>query len=124
LSQVSVTIGGKVFRMACDDGQEDRLVGLAARLDQEIERLRGEFGAVGDQRLTVMAGITMIDALSEAERRIGRLETEIASLEAAKADAARRLDLVEADMARAIEAAAEAIESASQRLATGVAAEN
>lgn len=123
MSQVSVTIGGKVYRMACDDGQEDRLVGLAARLDQEIERLRREFGAVGDQRLTVMAGITMVDALSESERKIARLETEIGGLEEAKAEAARRLEMVEGDMARAIDAAAEAIESASQRLTKGVVAE-
>ena len=57
MAQITVTINGKSFRMACDDGEEERLMGLAARFDGWINDLRGAFGEIGDQRLTVMAGI-------------------------------------------------------------------
>ena len=56
MPQVNVTINGKVYRMACDDGQEAHLEGLAERLNVTIDRLRQSFGEIGDQRLTVMAG--------------------------------------------------------------------
>lgn len=55
MSQVSVTINGRQFRMACEDGQEAHLMSLARDLDSRIEGLRAKFGEIGDTRLTVMA---------------------------------------------------------------------
>ena len=48
MAQVNVTISGKTYRMACDDGEEDHLAGLAERLNQSIEQLRARFGEIGD----------------------------------------------------------------------------
>ena len=56
--------------MACDDGEEEHLGELADYLDRTIERLRGEFGEIGDYRLTVMAAITMADERAEAGRQM------------------------------------------------------
>jgi cell division protein ZapA len=80
MAQVSVTIGGRTYRMACDDGQEDHLIKLARELDEKIARLREAFGEVGDTRLTVMAAITISDDLSECRRRIRGLEHDIEGL--------------------------------------------
>ena len=44
MSQVSVTINGRQFRMACEDGQEGHLMNLARDLDVRIEGLRKKFG--------------------------------------------------------------------------------
>jgi cell division protein ZapA len=100
MSQVSVTINGRQFRMACEDGQEGHLMNLARELDNRINNLRNKFGEIGDTRLTVMAAITVADELSEAGQRIKRLEEELAVLQNAQvatsdrnkaAQAARRL---------------------------------
>ena len=80
MAQVTVTIGGKTYRMACDDGQEEHLFGLANRLDSLIDEMRGIFGEIGDQRLTVMSAITVLDQLAELERRFAGLEAEVRSL--------------------------------------------
>jgi cell division protein ZapA len=80
MPQVMVTIAGKTYRMACDDGQEEHLFGLAGRLDKTIDELRKVFGEIGDQRLTVMSAITVLDQLSEAERRQRGLEAEVQRL--------------------------------------------
>ena len=40
MSQVSVTINGRQFRMACEDGQEAHLMELARDLDSRIEGWR------------------------------------------------------------------------------------
>ncbi len=76
MAQVNVKIAGRVYRMACADGEEEHLTGLAARLDVKIDELRGSFGEIGDTRITVMAALTIADQLTEAERRIGALELE------------------------------------------------
>ena len=44
MPQVSVTINGKTYRMACDEGQESHLVSLAEKLDSYVGQLKGSFG--------------------------------------------------------------------------------
>lgn len=116
MAQVNVTISGKTYRMACNDGEEEHLGRLAEDLDQTIERLRGEFGEIGDQRLTVMAAITMADQHAEAERRIAALEERIAVMERNQAAAAGDREADELAVARSIEAVAQRVEALSQRL--------
>jgi cell division protein ZapA len=109
MPQVSITINGKTYRMACDDGQEAHLEGLAERLNQIIEQLRQNFGEIGDQRLTVMAALTMGDDLADARRQIRRLEAELAAVNETKA-VVQRFEESEAGLARAIEQAAVRLE--------------
>jgi cell division protein ZapA len=73
MPQVSVTINGRQFRMACEDGEEAHLLRLAEDLDTRISRLRSRFGEIGDTRLTVMAALTISDELSEAKEQLQRL---------------------------------------------------
>jgi len=116
MAQVNVTIGGKLFRMACDDGQEEHLTGLAAEVDRLISKLRGSFGEIGDQRLTMMAAITLADRLAEADRASELLKGELASARAAQAVEAERFENAQFGMARAVDVAAQQIEAAAQRL--------
>jgi cell division protein ZapA len=116
MSQVNVTINGKIYRMACDDGQEAHLEGLAVRLNTIIDQLRVSFGEIGDQRLTVMAAITMGDDLAEANRRIRRLEAELAGINETKSAVISRYEQAEAGFARAIEQAAGRLEGLTQKL--------
>jgi cell division protein ZapA len=119
MTQVNVTISGKSYRMACDDGQEEHLGRLAERLDQTIERLRGEFGEIGDQRLTVMAAITMADQNAESQRRLAELEAKVAGMEDDRTGSLDRQQSHEASIARSIDAVAERIEAFAERLADG-----
>jgi cell division protein ZapA len=116
MGQVNVTISGKTYRMACDDGQEEHLESLGRQLGETIELLRGQFGEIGDQRLTVMAAITLADRYSEAERRVAQLEAEVTGLEEARAAIAERADSREFDVAEAMESLAERLESLAGRL--------
>ena len=61
MSHINVTINGRQYRMACEEGQEVRLLKLAESLESRIELLRGKFGEIGDARLTVMAALTVCD---------------------------------------------------------------
>ena len=117
MPEVNVEINGRKYRMACEEGQQPHLLALAARFNTQIEGLRGVVGEIGDNRLTVMAGIAVIDELGEAERRIAALEQQVAELteagtavsaehEALEASVAHRLG----EVARRIEAIAEAID--------------
>ncbi len=119
MPQVTVTIAGRTYRMACDDGQEDHLHGLARRLDATIEELRGVFGEIGDQRLTVMSAITVLDQLSETERRLAALEAETAELRVAHDRLAGEAATVEGRLAERVLDAAARIEAVAQSLSSG-----
>jgi len=111
MSQVSVTINGRQFRMACEDGQEGHLMNLARELDSRIDGLRTKFGEIGDTRLTVMAAITVADELSEAGQRIKRLEEELAALQNAQVAISDRNKAAQAAIAAALSKAAERVEN-------------
>jgi cell division protein ZapA len=116
MTQVSVTINGRQFRMACEDGQEGHLMNLARELDARIGALRRKFGEIGDTRLTVMAAITVADELAEAAARIKRLEEEIAALQSVQVATSDRNKAAQAAIASALGAAAERVESITKRL--------
>jgi cell division protein ZapA len=80
MAQVTVTIDGKAYRMACEEGQEPHLEGLAQNFDRYVGHLKSQFGEIGDLRLTVMAAIMVMDELSEANRKAAALEDELDSL--------------------------------------------
>jgi cell division protein ZapA len=116
MSQVSVTINGRQFRMACEDGQEGHLMNLARELDSRIDGLRTKFGEIGDTRLTVMAAITVADELSEAGQRIKRLEEELAALQNAQVAISDRDKAAQAAIAAALSKAAERVENITKAL--------
>jgi cell division protein ZapA len=116
MSQVSVTINGRQYRMACEDGQESHLMQLAKLLDERIGELRGKFGEVGDSRLTVMAALTVADQLSEAKQKIANIENELAALQDARAAAAEHAQATETAIIAALNAAAERIEGLTRNL--------
>lgn len=99
MPQVQVTIAGKSYRMACGDGEEAHLEGLAALLDARIEEMRASFGEIGDMRLQVMAALTLADELAERRKRIEALESEIAELKALAATGREESDHADQRMA-------------------------
>ena len=120
MPHVSVTINGKTYRMACDDGQENHLIALAERFDAYVNQLRGAFGEIGDQRLTVMAGVMVTDELQELERRIAAIEHEVAAIRSQNADLLARSSTDSAEVMRQLAAAAERIEAFARRLSAPI----
>ena len=116
MNHINVTINGRQYRMACEEGQEIRLLKLAENLEQRIETLRGKFGEIGDARLTVMAALTVCDELLDTHARMRAMEEELASLRDVRSAAADRAKATQAAVANALNAAAERIERTTQVL--------
>ncbi|RAI44407.1 cell division protein ZapA [Rhodoplanes roseus] len=119
MAHVSVTINGRQYRMACDDGQEHHLARLAHDLDQRISRLRTNFGEIGDMRLTVMAALLIADELSESTQRVRKYEEELTELQEARRVAGERSHATTAAIAAALDSAAERIERVTRTLNHG-----
>jgi cell division protein ZapA len=86
MAQVSVTIDGRKYRLACNEGEEARLEQLAGMVDDKINELRRAFGEIGDQRLVVMAALTFADQYAEA-RAAAETERQRADDDASRSEA-------------------------------------
>jgi cell division protein ZapA len=122
VSQVNVTINGRQFRMACEDGQEGHLQQLAKDLDDRIVALRGQFGEIGDARLTVMAALMVADELAETGKKLKRLEVDHEALQDVRDAAAERNEATQAAIVAAFTSAAERIEGMAKKLSQSGAA--
>jgi cell division protein ZapA len=122
MPQINVTINGRQFRMACEDGQEDHLTTLARELDARIDMLRAKFGEIGDTRLTVMAALTIADELGEMASRLRRLEDELMAVQEAQAASSDRHQTGQAAAAALLNAAAERVESVTKKLNAAIGA--
>jgi cell division protein ZapA len=116
MSHVNVTINGRQYRMACEEGQERRLLQLAETMEGRIGELRGKFGEIGDARLTVMAALMTADELLDANQRIVRLEEQVNALQDARFAAGERAKATQTAVASALNSAAERLEKMTQVL--------
>jgi cell division protein ZapA len=116
MATVTVSINGRNYRMACDDGQEEHLTRLAKDLDGRITQMRNDFGEIGDMRLTVMAALTIADELREQRGQLRRIEDELAALQDARTVAADRSKVTENAISVAFNSAAERSEKLAKAL--------
>jgi cell division protein ZapA len=116
MSHINVTINGRQYRMACEEGQEVRLLKLAEALESRVTELRGKFGEIGDARLTVMAALTVCDELVDANARLHAMEQELETARNMRSAAVDRARTTQTAVANALNAAADRIEKTTQTL--------
>jgi len=67
MASVEVTINGRLYELACDDGEEERLSRLAEYVDDRVRDLVTSVGQVGDTRLLVLTSLLIADELYESQ---------------------------------------------------------
>ena len=55
MPQVSITINGRSYPVACDEGEEDRIRELARVIDSKVAGFARQVGQAGEARLLVLA---------------------------------------------------------------------
>ncbi len=112
MPEFNVTINGRNYAIACDEGQEEHIGRLAGYVKVRVEELVDSVGQIGDARLLLMASLLVSDELSDAYADLATLQAgEVAKVptDAASAsdDAATKLEEL-AERAEAIAARLEA----------------
>jgi len=90
MPEVNVTIGGRSYDVACQEGEEHFLTSAAAMLNTEAGVLAGQIGHLTESRMLLMAGLMLADKtaglddnLKVAERRVAELEVALAAAKSA-----------------------------------------
>ncbi|MDE1173764.1 MAG: cell division protein ZapA [Parvibaculaceae bacterium] len=116
MGQVSVSVHGRVYQVACGDGEEERVRGLAGYVDRKANELASELGNVTDALLFLMTGLLIVDELSESKSRIEQLERDVAALKAEQELASHRAEQGERNVAEMLEATATRIQTLVKRI--------
>ncbi len=89
MPDVTITVGGRPFEVACQPGEEHYLRAAAQLLDGEASVLVNQIGRMPESRMLLMAGLLLADKTAGAhdqvkalEKKVEALETELVSLKA------------------------------------------
>ncbi len=115
MGQLAVTVNGRSYPIACEEGQEKHLADLGAYVDKRVKDLVASVGQVGDTRLLVMASLLIADELSELYDEMDTLRAEMAARESGSAPESQG-NGSEAALAEKLDAASRAIEDIAARL--------
>lgn len=63
MAEVSVTIHGKVYGIACDDGQERRVQELGKYVDARLREIAGSGAATNESHLLVLTALVLADEI-------------------------------------------------------------
>lgn len=83
MPEVTISIGGRNFVVACQVGEEAFLETAAGMLDTEAQALSNQVGRVPEERMLLMAGLMLADRTASVEDRVRDMESKLAETEAA-----------------------------------------
>jgi len=67
MPEIHITINGRSYPVACDEGQEARLKELAQYVDRKTAEFAKKLGQIGEARLLVLAALTITDELADTQ---------------------------------------------------------
>lgn len=105
MAKIDVSINGRTYQIACDDGQESHLAQLGEYVDKRVRELVAAVGQVGDSRLLVMVALLIADELAETYAELNRVREQ-----ASDAAAKPSYEEIESRLADVIDSAAARIE--------------
>ncbi|MDC1229714.1 cell division protein ZapA [Octadecabacter sp.] len=82
MPQVEITIGGRNFEVACQEGEEQFLMTAAVMLDVEASSLSTQIGRMPESRMLLMAGLLLADRTAGLEDKVREAEGRAAQLQA------------------------------------------
>ena len=68
MAQVTITINSREYAVACEDGQELRIIQLASILDEKAKMITGGSTQVNENMLLAMVGLLLADELTESKK--------------------------------------------------------
>lgn len=95
MPDVTISIGGRDFEVACQDGEEHFLRAAAKMLDNEATALVGQIGRMPEARMLLMAGLMLADKAAGLEDQLRAAEERAVVAERVAANARANPERIE-----------------------------
>lgn len=86
MAEVNLTINGRNYGIACDDGQEKRLRELGYYVDQRLKEISKAGAANNETHLMVLASLMLADEIFDLRDNIGNLDEQVQETQGLKRD--------------------------------------
>lgn len=117
MGKVSLNINGRAYGLGCETGEEERLMRLGQKLDERVAQMANQFGQIGDLRLLVMAGITLLDEMEDPVSSVeAQVKKRLKTLESETEAATEARNRTEVEAVENLMSAAQRIERLAERL--------
>lgn len=93
MAELEITIGGRSFMVACQEGEEHFLRTAAAMLDTEAQPLVTQMGRLPEARMLLMAGLMLADRTASVEDQLRVLKARVEELENQPAPEPQRVEI-------------------------------
>lgn len=93
MPELDITIGGRTFQVACQDGEEHFLNSAAKMLDSEVQPLVAQMGRLTETRMLLMAGLMLADRTAAVEDQLRDMKARMAEVQARPAAAPERVEV-------------------------------
>ena len=77
MPEIKLSIGGRDFQVACQEGEENFLTDAANLLNSESQKLVSQLGRLSESRMLLMAGLMLADRMINLEKSIHEREKQI-----------------------------------------------
>ncbi len=82
MPEVTISIGGRQFDVACQVGEEHYLHTAAKMLDDEAQVLADQVGRMPEGRMLLMAGLMLADKAASMEDQVSAVKAQLAERDA------------------------------------------
>ncbi|MGB7317729.1 MAG: cell division protein ZapA [Planktotalea sp.] len=82
MPEVVISIGGRDFEVACQEGEEQYLHAAAKMLDTEAQTLASQIGRIPEARMLLMAGLMLADKTAAMEDKVAQVEAQLGAVQA------------------------------------------
>jgi len=80
MAEVTIVIKGRQYDIACDDGQEDRVLRLASYIDNKIKMIARSGSAYNESHLMVLTSLVLADEIFEAKEHLENSKVAVAEV--------------------------------------------
>ena len=77
MAEITLTINGRSFGIACDDGQEQRVVNLAHYVDKRLKDISRAGAASNESHLLVLTALMLADEVFDMRDNMGQLSDQM-----------------------------------------------
>ena len=81
MPELTLEIGGRLYEVACNPGQEKMLENAASLLDAEAQKIGDSSGTATEKRMLLLAGLMIGDNLTSLEKKLAEAEEQIHAAE-------------------------------------------
>ncbi|PPB81710.1 cell division protein ZapA [Albidovulum inexpectatum] len=74
MPEMTITIGGRDYQVACQDGEEEFLLTAARMVDREASHLTEQMGRLPEARMLLMAALMVADKVAGLEEQLRSAE--------------------------------------------------